>query len=697
MTMKQWTALCGATSLTLGLGCSAGMPVNVGTPVAAPVVTAAAKHGMKGVTMGGRSPISGATITVYGVGGTGYGSAATEADAGPTTTNPDGTFETTAITCPTSGAGLLYIVSTGGITEPGTGYTANANAVLLAALGSCTALLASTSPVYIQMNEETTVAAAYALAPFVTTSTTALQTVGGAVTNIGAPSTNSAGIINAFAEANNLVNYSLGGAYLVTPSGNGAVPYRLIGSLANALAYCVNSTGSSGTDTTECPALFGSATPTASTVVPTVTPADTFAAAVLMARYPAAVNASSIIAMSGSVPPYQPGLATAPGDLSMAVAYTGGGISAPRSVAIDAEGNAWVASEGNAVTVLGAGTGTLLSGTSGFSVSAGTSGFTSSSPATLDAPEAIAFDTSGHAWISNCGNACSGSGVQSGLTVLTPTYGGTSVSVTPASAAVASPSGYNGLTIDSSGQAWVGDALNAGVAAATYGSSAVSLNSSTYTATFQSGPAAVAADPSGNVWAVSPLTNALSKYSSGTYTGSTAFQGTGLYYPSALAIDASGNAWVVNKAPYSGNNYSVAVIEGTTAASGSPFTGGGLSVSNALPNSIAFDGGNVAWIGNSSGSISAFSAASGTLGTAITPSAGLKPFVTNPPTVPTIFVDSVAVDSAGSVWVASCGSYCTGSSTADAGAIYQVIGLGTPVVTPIAAAIAGDTSATFLP
>jgi sugar lactone lactonase YvrE len=119
------------------------------------------------------------------------------------------------------------------------------------------------------------------------------------------------------------------------------------------------------------------------------------------------------------------------------------------------------------------------------------------------------------------------------------------------------------------------------------------------------------------------------------------------------------------------------VLSGGSPILGSPFTGGGLS----LPNAVALDGSGTAWVSNGNGSLSAFSSA----GTAITPSTG---YVTGAG-----LANGVAVDGSGSVWLTSCGSYCTGTGT-DAGSVYQLIGVASPVVTPLAVAVKNGLLAT---
>ena len=110
-------------------------------------------------------------------------------------------------TCP-SASSLVYIVASGG--NPGLGGTVNNTAsVLVAALGACGNLNNNT---FININELTTAAAAFALGQFFT------PTFGSSSADtIGAPSTNLIGITNAFATARNLVSIATGTAAPTTP------------------------------------------------------------------------------------------------------------------------------------------------------------------------------------------------------------------------------------------------------------------------------------------------------------------------------------------------------------------------------------------------------------------------------------------------------------------------------------------------
>jgi len=99
-------------------------------------------------------------------------------------------------TCPSASA-QMYLVATGGDSGAGT----NSSLALMAALGSCGNLSLST---FVNIDEVTTVAAVYSLAPFTATNS------GTPGASVGTSSTNSQGLTQAFATANNLVNTASG-------------------------------------------------------------------------------------------------------------------------------------------------------------------------------------------------------------------------------------------------------------------------------------------------------------------------------------------------------------------------------------------------------------------------------------------------------------------------------------------------------
>ena len=108
-----------------------------------------------GVAYGGPTPVVGAKATLYATGTTVYGSAGTA----PGTTTTDGNFSFTfgpLVACPANTE--AYITAKGG--NPAAGL--NPNSLLMAAIGQCSSLTAST---YVRISEATTVEAAYALRP----------------------------------------------------------------------------------------------------------------------------------------------------------------------------------------------------------------------------------------------------------------------------------------------------------------------------------------------------------------------------------------------------------------------------------------------------------------------------------------------------------------------------------------------------
>ena len=147
---------------------------------------------------------------------------------------------------------------------------------------------------------------------------------------------------------------------------------------------CVNTVNSGSTQSTQCTNIF-------STISPNVPPTDTIAAAISLARFPA--RAVSLYSMATPGAPFQPTLTAAPTAWTIAINYTGGGLSAPKGLAVDYNGNVWVANSGNnSVTEL-SNTGAALSGLGGFTAGA------------MNVPVALAIDLNNNVWIANSGNS----------------------------------------------------------------------------------------------------------------------------------------------------------------------------------------------------------------------------------------------------------------------------------------------------
>ncbi len=203
---------------------------------------------LQGMVHGGQQPVVGAQVYLYAAGTSGYASAPksllTTTDSGVSTdTNGNGYVTTGAggsfsisndYTCPAAPGDQMFLLATGGnpgnpVVAPGNGL--NPQLVLMEALGPCSSLTSST---FVVVNEATTVASAYALAPFMSYPNDGSDSpipggaAGGAIPQVGAPAPsatctsttastcNYTGLVHAFATAGNLVNLSSGQAYTAT-------------------------------------------------------------------------------------------------------------------------------------------------------------------------------------------------------------------------------------------------------------------------------------------------------------------------------------------------------------------------------------------------------------------------------------------------------------------------------------------------
>ena len=117
----------------------------------------------------------------------------------------------------------MYLVASGG--NPGLSPgTNNTSLALMAALGSCGNLNSST---HIVIDEVTTVAAVYALAPFMATNS------GAPGASLGTSVGNTQGLTNAFATAQNLVDIGSGAAPGPTLPAGATAPTAELNTLAD--------------------------------------------------------------------------------------------------------------------------------------------------------------------------------------------------------------------------------------------------------------------------------------------------------------------------------------------------------------------------------------------------------------------------------------------------------------------------------
>jgi trimeric autotransporter adhesin len=259
--------------------------------------------GVHGLVHGGQQPVTGATIQLYAVGTAAEGSASTPLLSPAPVTDANGGFNITGTyTCPSSSA-LVYIVATGG--NPGLPAGANNTTIsLMAALGPCGNLSAST---YIFMNELTTIATVYPLAPYMTSPSA-----------IGAPSGEADALANAFANAAQLVNTATGIAPGTgVPTGT-TVPIEQINTIGNILSVCINSAGGTAGDNSPCGNLFSLTTP------PNSTPAVDTATALLHLADNPTLNTAALYSLILPQAPFQPSQPQTPPDLSVRLTVSSG-------------------------------------------------------------------------------------------------------------------------------------------------------------------------------------------------------------------------------------------------------------------------------------------------------------------------------------------------------------------------------------
>ncbi len=610
-------ALLGAGALSLA-ACSGGDTATGGS--ARPASVAGGK------TMGGQQPIKNATVTLYaaGSGGYGQGSALT-----PTaTTDANGAWNI-SFACPAAGT-QIYVVVSGGDAGGGT----NSAIALSALLGHC-GDSSNPLPTNAVIDEVTTVAAVYALNPFLSADGT----------QPGTSSGNATGLANAVGTLANLVDLPSGSAVSVSggtlPSGaSGTSPASALNTLADILAACVNSSGASSS---QCSTLFSNA------LSGSTAPTTTLQAALNIARNPGA-NVANLYALSSTTSPFQPILTAAPGDFTLAMVYTG--VKNPAGLAVDSSGAVWIAA-GSAASVNG-GHGAVYKFNSNGAATAGpllASG--------MNGPTQLAFDPSGNLWVGNSGgnsNKGSLSELSAAGSQLSPTNGYTATVNLP-----------SGLAIDQSGNVWVGNGNNT---LSKFSNSGGSYTGSTVTIAGDTSGGGetingIAIDSAGNLWiGLFSAAKLIKQDASGNPATGSPYSGGGLSGIEAVAIDASGNTWAADQT--AGNGGVSEFSSAGVAAAGSPYRAGGIVMPGPL--SLALDGSGKAYVasydanGNGNGNLTVLSAS----GTPLAGSPLAGAYLVGP-------AGSIAVDRSGNVWV-------TNSVNAS---FTELVGLAAPVKTPL--------------
>jgi streptogramin lyase len=501
--------------------------------------------------------------------------------------------------------------------------------VNLAMLGNCPGVGNFTSSIhYVYLNEVATVATAYAMSGFATDGL-----------HIGSTTTNQTGIENAALNAANLYNIQ-GGPYefsgnssagegqianQATLAGNGTVPQSELDSLGNILAACVDSANTTGSPSSTCTMLFADATSTGLTGG--TKPTDIATAAFNITNNPGTANVLALFALASGAVPFSPQLSAAPKDFTVAITYNN--IATPSSVAIDAAGNAYVPTNS----------------TSGYVTKLSSQGAVLKTSATAGSGfDSIAVAPNGNVYVTaTASNAVyqftSSLGVVTGSPLSSPTM------TAPTS-----------VIADSSGNVYVTDGA----------ASLIRKFSSAGTLTASIGNGCLlrvtqlAIDPSDDLWAAMNTSNSICRISNSA--GTAVFtSGAETTSPGNVAIDSSGNGWVSSGAQTNLYTFTPGGQPTSVGVANNVILGG-----LASPTWIAIDGANDLWITNAGNSYALSEFAN--TGSPITGTSGYQGGVLNAPSF-------LAIDASGDVWIPNAGN----------NTVTELIGVATPVVTPLSA------------
>lgn len=634
-----------------------------------------------GIVMSGSSAISGATVALWQAGTTGNGVGATEVGSS-TTTDSAGAWGFPGFTCSSGSTTQYYVTASGG----GTSKKTNSAIALMAAIGPCGAI--TTPQMNVVINEATTVAAVYALNPFLDPNSP--HDVGAASGNVAV------GLANAMAVANSMVDVTTGTSLAVTPNGAGALPQARLDTLANALMQC---TGSSSSGSAACVELLNCATPGATFVPGTkhntpstcsvpansTPPSDTLAAALSIARNPALVSLSGIFDVAnGGAQFYTPAMSSAPADWTLTISFgpaapiaTSPELKNPDAVAIDGAGNPWVGNCGKRCTGSTSASYGLELSPLGATLSP-SGGYTGGG---MFDPYFIAIAGGGNAWFANYDSDSGTNGGNGSVTALDSS--GAALSGSPFTSSMANP---DGAAIDQSGNIWIADGSD--LVDSVMGPAVTELDSTgalvgtgaQYIGSTEAASAAVAIDSSGNPWVAIAAVFGLSGTTTGVsevarLCGATAINCTlatftqGLDQPSAIAIDATGDAWVANcgrECDGSSLIGSVTEMSSTGTQLNTEVTGGGIN----MPMGIAIDSAGDAWVANQVGNSVTELSASGAA--PLSPSSGFSNSASGVAAGGFCAPVGIAVDPSGNVWVAG-----------QQGCLSEIVGAAAPVKTPM--------------
>ncbi len=254
---------------------------------------------VSGSVSAGQQAIANASVQMYATGTAGDGSAATPLLSTPAKTDETGSFALSGLhACPPSSS-EVYLVSTGG--SPAELGAENPDATLMTLLGSCSALANAVS---VRLNEVTTIASVYAMAPFMS-----------GPEAIGSSTGDTQALLDAAALASELANLQTGSSPGSVPAGE-AAPTDKLNTLANLVNSCVDSAGGSAGDGSSCGNLFQYAGGE------TASPARETVSAVLAIAKAPTVNVEPLYQLAVARDVFEPVLNSAPADWTLQLVET---------------------------------------------------------------------------------------------------------------------------------------------------------------------------------------------------------------------------------------------------------------------------------------------------------------------------------------------------------------------------------------
>jgi hypothetical protein len=484
--------------------------------------------------------------------------------------------------------------------NPGLGGSVNnSDIVLMASLGLCNKV---TSSMNVIINEFSTVGMAYLLGPFMQDAT-----------HIGASPTNFGAMPARFTSAASFDNDPNGLA-----SGGSLFALEL-NTFSDVLAACVNTSGGTSGDGSVCGKLLQNAGAT-----------DTATAALKIMQNPSN-NASALYALITGTPPFQPYFSSVPSDFSS----SSGLILPPTATAgaLDSNGHLWLYTGGwtydtvtdtstdaqGVITVYDNNFNQL------FTVSPGTGG--------LYYPDSLAPDASGHVFAVNANNTISE--FSSTGAALSPA-GGWSTGVATVFTGTGSGDSYQDssvqagpIAIDSTGNIWGKVQNPTGNCYFEMNSSGTVITPATEAACTALGPPIVgggAPDGTGSAWAAGSM--AIVKANSSGNVAATAPTSAGCFATTSASGYGSTNSLVFDKVHSQVWGYS-------EIGAGVITDGGTTSFCDATPSTIP----------------------------TITPPSFSLLTVGNPVSLNGLLIDSAVLDGAGNLWLATTGSFGSGTAT----------------------------------